>query len=72
MEWRIATRQIIVRGAGGGVSGIEGDEDPFTTGHAICGNEFVRACRTGEDSRRWENDGALLRLPACDLVTAGY
>jgi myo-inositol-1(or 4)-monophosphatase len=41
--WRIAPRQIIVGGAGGGVSGIEGSEDPFTTGQAIYGNEFVPA-----------------------------
>src|ERR1700727_11689 len=41
--WGIAAGQLIVREAGGAVSGIEGDDDPLKTGHVICGNEFVHA-----------------------------
>ena len=41
--WDMAAGQIIVREAGGTVSGIEGDDDPLKTGHVICGNEFVHA-----------------------------
>jgi myo-inositol-1(or 4)-monophosphatase len=41
--WDMAAGQIIVREAGGIVSGIEGDDDPLKTGHVICGNEFVHA-----------------------------
>ena len=41
--WDVAAGQIIVREAGGMVSGIEGDDDPLQTGHVICGNEFVHA-----------------------------
>jgi myo-inositol-1(or 4)-monophosphatase len=41
--WDIAGGQIIVREAGGTVSGIQGDDDPLTTGHVVCGNEFVHA-----------------------------
>ena len=40
--WDMAAGQIIVRGAGGIVSGIEGDDDPLKTGSVICGNEFVQ------------------------------
>ncbi len=32
-----------MREAGGIVSGIQGDDDPLTTGDVICGNEFVHA-----------------------------
>jgi myo-inositol-1(or 4)-monophosphatase len=39
--WDIAGGQIIVREAGGIVSGIQGDDDPLVTGDVICGNEFV-------------------------------
>src|SRR5579863_7804478 len=39
--WDIAAGQILVREAGGVVSGIAGDDDPLLTGHVICGNEFV-------------------------------
>ncbi|WP_292610499.1 inositol monophosphatase family protein, partial [Nitrobacter sp. 62-13] len=39
--WDIAGGQIIVREAGGIVSGIQGDDDPLQTGDVICGNEFV-------------------------------
>ena len=47
--WDMAAGQIIIREAGGTVSGIEGDDDPLKTGNVICGNEY-RACRAGEDS----------------------
>src|SRR5258708_6387551 len=35
--------QVIVREAGGIVSGTEGDDDPLKTGNLICGNEFIHA-----------------------------
>jgi myo-inositol-1(or 4)-monophosphatase len=41
--WDIAGGQIILREAGGIVSGIQGDDDPLTTGHVVCGNEYVHA-----------------------------
>jgi myo-inositol-1(or 4)-monophosphatase len=41
--WDLAAGQIILREAGGIVSGIEGDDDPLKTGNVICGNEFVHA-----------------------------
>jgi myo-inositol-1(or 4)-monophosphatase len=41
--WDVAAGQIIVREAGGIVSGIEGDNEPLKTGNVICGNEFVHA-----------------------------
>jgi myo-inositol-1(or 4)-monophosphatase len=41
--WDLAAGQIIVREAGGIVSGIEGDDDPLKTGDVICGNEHVHA-----------------------------
>jgi myo-inositol-1(or 4)-monophosphatase len=41
--WDMAAGQIIVREAGGTVSGIEGGDDPLKTGSVICGNEFVHA-----------------------------
>src|ERR1700722_16603204 len=41
--WDLAAGQIIVREAGGIVSGMAGDDDPLQTGHVICGNEFVHA-----------------------------
>jgi myo-inositol-1(or 4)-monophosphatase len=41
--WDMAAGTIIVREAGGIVSGIEGDDDPLKTGSVICGNEFVHA-----------------------------
>jgi len=41
--WDIAAGQIILREAGGIVSGIAGDDDPLKTGNGICGNEFVHA-----------------------------
>ena len=39
--WDIAAGQIMVREAGGMVTGIEGKDDALATGHVICGNEFV-------------------------------
>jgi myo-inositol-1(or 4)-monophosphatase len=39
--WDIAARQIMVREAGGTISGIEGSDDPLKTGHVLCGNEYV-------------------------------
>ena len=41
--WDLAAGQIIVREAGGIVSGMAGDDDPLQTGHVICGNELVHA-----------------------------
>src|SRR3954468_665892 len=41
--WDMAAGTIIVREAGGIVSGIEGDDDPLKTGSLICGNEYVHA-----------------------------
>ena len=41
--WDIAAGQIILREAGGIVSGTAGDDDPLKTGNVICGNEFVHA-----------------------------
>jgi len=35
--WDMAAGQIIVREAGGTVSGVEGDDDPLKTGNLICG-----------------------------------
>ena len=37
----MAAGQILVREAGGIVSGIEGHDNALTTGHVVCGNEFV-------------------------------
>ncbi len=41
--WDMAAGQILIREAGGTVSGIEGDDDPLKTGNLICGNEFIHA-----------------------------
>jgi myo-inositol-1(or 4)-monophosphatase len=41
--WDMAAGQIIVREAGGIVSGIAGDDDALRTGNVICGNEHVHA-----------------------------
>jgi myo-inositol-1(or 4)-monophosphatase len=38
---RSAVGQIMVREAGGTVSDVGGKDDGLTTGHVICGNEFV-------------------------------
>src|SRR5215217_6520112 len=39
--WDIAAGQIMIREAGGTISGIEGSDDPLKTGHVLCGNEYV-------------------------------
>src|SRR6202790_1138276 len=39
--WDMAAGQIIIREAGGIVSGMAGHDDPLKTGNLICGNEFV-------------------------------
>jgi myo-inositol-1(or 4)-monophosphatase len=41
--WDMAAGTIIVREAGGIVSGIAGGDDALKTGHVVCGNEFVHA-----------------------------
>jgi myo-inositol-1(or 4)-monophosphatase len=41
--WDMAAGQIIVREAGGIVSGMTGNDDALTTGNVVCGNEFVHA-----------------------------
>ena len=41
--WDVAAGQIMVREAGGIVSGIGGHDDALTTGHVVCGNEFVQS-----------------------------
>ncbi len=41
--WDLAAGTIIVREAGGIVSGIAGDDDALKTGHVVCGNEHVHA-----------------------------
>ncbi|MBR0755941.1 inositol monophosphatase [Bradyrhizobium jicamae] len=39
--WDIAAGLLMIREAGGTVSGIQGNDDPLVTGHVVCGNEFV-------------------------------
>jgi len=39
--WDIAAGQILVREAGGMVSGVEGHDNALTTRNVVCGNEFV-------------------------------
>src|SRR5262249_48733524 len=39
--WDMAAGQIMVREAGGTVSGIEGHDNALTTHNVVCGNEFV-------------------------------
>ncbi len=39
--WDIAAGQIMVREAGGTISGMTGNDDALTSGHVICGNEYV-------------------------------
>ena len=41
--WDIAAGQIIVRKAGGIVSGFEGQDNAFTSRNVVCGNEHVHA-----------------------------
>lgn len=40
--WDIAAGLIMVREAGGVVSGIEGGDTALATGHVVCGNEYVQ------------------------------
>jgi myo-inositol-1(or 4)-monophosphatase len=42
-QWDIAAGQIILREAGGIVTGIEGHDNALTTGNVLCGNEYVHA-----------------------------
>jgi myo-inositol-1(or 4)-monophosphatase len=42
-SWDMAAGQIVVREAGGIVSGIAGDDDALKTGNVICGNEHIHA-----------------------------
>jgi myo-inositol-1(or 4)-monophosphatase len=42
-SWDMAAGQIMVREAGGVVSGIAGNDDPLITRNVICGNEFIHA-----------------------------
>src|SRR3954451_2453381 len=41
--WDMAAGTVIIREAGGIVSGIAGDDDAMKTGHVVCGNEYVHA-----------------------------
>ena len=41
--WDMAAGQIMVREAGGTVSGMAGDDDALKSGNVICGNEFIHA-----------------------------
>jgi len=41
--WDIAAGQIMVREAGGIISGMDGHEEALLTGDVVCGNEFVHA-----------------------------
>jgi len=41
--WDMAAGQILVREAGGTVSGLAGNDDPLVTGHVVCGNEYIHA-----------------------------
>src|ERR1700761_3381082 len=40
-SWDMAAGAILIREAGGIVSGIAGNDDPLVTRNVICGNEFV-------------------------------
>ncbi len=39
--WDMAAGTILIREAGGVVTGINGDDDALTTGNVVCGNEYV-------------------------------
>jgi myo-inositol-1(or 4)-monophosphatase len=41
--WDMAAGQVILREAGGIVTGIEGNDDALRSGNVICGNEFIHA-----------------------------
>src|SRR5438876_10014290 len=69
-QWDIAAGQIIVREAGGTVSGIEGDANALTTGPMLCGKEYVHASLLKilkPLGRKGENSGAP-PLPAAGAV----
>ena len=53
--WDIAAGQIIVREAGGIVTGIEGHDNALTSRNVVCGNEH-RARRAGEDFEATRGD----------------
>src|SRR5437868_12353763 len=40
--WDMAAGQVMVREAGGVVSGIEGGDTAMATGHVVCGNETIQ------------------------------
>jgi len=42
-SWDMAAGQILIREAGGIVSGLAGNDDPLVTGHVVCGNEYIHA-----------------------------
>src|ERR1700753_3085692 len=42
-SWGMGAGQIMVREAGGIVSGVDGHDNAMTTGHVVAGNEFVQA-----------------------------
>ncbi|MBN9004510.1 MAG: inositol monophosphatase [Rhizobiales bacterium] len=39
--WDMAAGILMIREAGGTVSGIQGNDDPLKTGHIVCGNEAI-------------------------------
>jgi myo-inositol-1(or 4)-monophosphatase len=39
--WDMAAGILMIREAGGTVSGLQGDDDPLTTGHIVAGNEAI-------------------------------
>jgi myo-inositol-1(or 4)-monophosphatase len=39
--WDVAAGQIMIREAGGTISGVEGKDDAVMSGHVVCGNEYV-------------------------------
>jgi myo-inositol-1(or 4)-monophosphatase len=41
--WDMAAGQIMIREAGGTVSGIEGNDDALKSGNVVCGNEHIHA-----------------------------
>ena len=41
--WDMAAGQILIREAGGTVSGLAGNDDPLVTGHVVCGNDYIHA-----------------------------
>ena len=42
-SWDMAAGQILIREAGGIISGLAGNDDPLVTGHVVCGNEYIHA-----------------------------